>query len=154
MLAGISRRRGAKIGAIIQLAVFALLQLSLILPPLAQAITAQQRSSVCRGDHALCGCAPARIAAGTCCCAISALPACCQKEAKESAAGKGAEITLRPCGSADPVIAAIIDVYLPGGKQLLVVKSGTCPYRSSSPEQTLQHCDRPAIPPPQSSLLS
>lgn len=153
-MAGISQWRSLQIRAIIQLAIFILLHLSLNLSAITQPMSGKERSGVCRGDHALCGCAPARISAGTCCCAISSLPPCCQKEVNKNRVIIGPVVTVLPCGSDDPVLAAIIDVYLPNDKQWMVIKSGNRLFLTFCPNQTSDHYLLPAIPPPQSIKLS
>lgn len=145
MAAVLFLRRKSKTRAIIQLTVFCLLQVSLVLPPIIQALDQREGRNVCRKDHALCGCAPARVAAGTCCCAIADLPSCCQEEVET----KGPKLSVPPCGSDDPVIAATIEDYLLAEKPLIEVVCGVFRYASASPRQCVERFARPPIPPPQ-----
>jgi hypothetical protein len=142
-------RRRSRTGALLQLAVFFLLQFSLILPPVAQALAARTGARVCHGDHAECGCAPGRIAAGTCCCAIKELPSCCQKKAEEKAKSEKHELTTIPCGSADPIVVNACDNYIPGSHEYAILLSADLLLPGLAPGAPFPGFLQPPVPPPQ-----
>jgi len=144
-----------KIGAILSIVVFSLLQLSLWGPTFITAFPEIETHATCQGDHALCGCAPSRIASGTCCCALASISPCCQKNyiqsALEEKAALGTVITSLPCGgSEDPLVSASIEAYLlPKGKSL-VSPVATTVYQPVSVASQLEHHILPPVPPPKS----
>ena len=106
-------RRRVRPGALLQLALFVLLQTALVGAPVATALNATTVSMVCQGDHEKCGCAPSRVAAGTCCCAISSLPPCCKKKALEKAQAQKVEITQLPCGTEQVLTTQATGPFVP-----------------------------------------
>ncbi|MDZ4186415.1 MAG: hypothetical protein U1D97_15750, partial [Desulfuromonadales bacterium] len=142
-------KKKSKTGAILLIVVFSLLQLSLWGPSFIRAFPETETHATCQGDHALCGCAPSRIAAGTCCCALAAISPCCQKayiqSAIEEKAALGTVITSLPCGgSEDPLVTAGIKAYLlPKGRSFDVPVSTTI-YQLLTVASQLDH---PILPP-------
>jgi|GEM_PF-6920898 len=149
MLTRPSTGKRSKTAGLLQLAVFLLLQFSLILPPVAQALASRSVSRVCHGDHVECGCAPGRIAAGTCCCAIKELPSCCQKKAQEKAKSEKHELTTLPCGSADPVVVNACDTYMPCSHEYVVLLNASFLFPGLAPGDPLPCTQQPPVPPPQ-----
>lgn len=146
-------KKKSKIGAILLIVVFSLLQLSLWGPSFIRAFPETETHATCQGDHALCGCAPSRIAAGTCCCALASISPCCQKayiqSAMEEKAALGTVITSLPCGgSEDPLVTAGIKAYLlPKSNALDSPVSATVYPHLSVASQLDQHI-LPPVPPP------
>ncbi|TAL15673.1 hypothetical protein EPN96_11895 [bacterium] len=62
----------------------ALMQLSVVFQPPGKAVNSGSHSAVCMGNHELCGCAPERVAAKTCCCYRQEEPSCCDSGQHES----------------------------------------------------------------------
>lgn len=115
-----------KAAGILLIAIFALLQLALWGPSFLPALSGKEVAVTCQHDHALCGCSPSRIAAGTCCCTLAAVSPCCQKESTESALAEKTDrataITSLPCGgSEDPLVTASCEDYL-----LPIIKISVC----------------------------
>lgn len=146
-------KKKSKSGAILLIVVFSLLQLSLWGPSFIRAFPEAETHATCQGDHALCGCAPSRIASGTCCCALASISPCCQKNyiqsAMEEKAALGTVITSLPCGgSDDPLVMAGIEAYLlPKGRSFDVPVSTTV-YPLLSVASQLEHHILPPVPPP------
>lgn len=140
-------------GASLLIVVFSLLQLTLWGPSFIPAFPAAETHATCQGDHALCGCAPSRIASGTCCCALASISPCCQKNYIQSAmkemATLGTVITSLPCGgSEDPLVAASIDAYLLPSSRICDCPVSTTVYKLVSPASQLEHHILPPVPPP------
>lgn len=140
----------------LQLAVFLLLQASLLLPPVAQALAMKTGHAVCQGDHEKCGCAPARVAAGTCCCALKALPSCCKKKAEEKAAAEKAYnvIHIPPCGDSEPVTVAAVETFMPAFHALPKLYPEIWNYLPHSPGASPDARLQPPVPPPEVPLCA
>ncbi len=143
-------KRKARVAAVLQLLALLVLQLALLTPPIAMALAATKPHKVCQGDHTLCGCPPERIAAGTCCCAMSKRPACCKTESVHPHRNKGPVIAAQPCGTSDPVTMQAIEDFLGFGKSVPPAMERRSKYPPSSPEYPIHQNVKPLIPPPQS----
>ncbi|MDO9079447.1 MAG: hypothetical protein Q7U44_01510 [Desulfuromonadales bacterium] len=146
-------KKKSKTGAILLIVVFSLLQLSLWGPSFIRAFP-ETTYTTCQGDHALCGCAPSRIASGTCCCALAAISPCCQKayiqSAMEEKAALGTVITSLPCGGIeDPLVTAGIKAYLLPKNSALDRPVSSTVYQLLTVASQLDHHILPPVPPPQ-----
>lgn len=153
-MSGLIRKKRARIAAVMQLLALFVLQVALLTPPIAIALATAKPYNVCQGDHALCGCPPSRIAAGTCCCAIAKRPACCQKETTPSQTDQGPAIASLPCGISDPVILQTVDVFLMPRKIMTVALNHLEKYPPTPPEYPIHQYPRPQIPPPKISPVT
>jgi hypothetical protein len=66
----------------------ALMQISVVFSSPGETAGAVPGSAVCMGNHELCGCAPERVAAKTCCC-FQEEPSCCDSGQHESDENSG-----------------------------------------------------------------
>ena len=112
-----NHKKKSKTAGVLLIAACSLLQLALWGPSFLHALHEAGVATTCQHDHALCGCSPSRIAAETCCCALSSLSPCCQKNyieaAREEKAAVGTVLTSLPCGSSDdPLLTAGSEAYL------------------------------------------
>jgi hypothetical protein len=76
-----------KFGAVVQLVVLLIVQISTVAPGLARALQHRALVGLCRGDHRICGCQPDRVAARSCCCFLNKRPhpdrrSCCVDPAR------------------------------------------------------------------------
>lgn len=147
-----NHKKKSKTAGIFLIAAFSLLQLALWGPSFLHVLHEEEIAATCQHDHALCGCSPGRIAAGTCCCVLSSLSPCCQKNYIESAleekAALGTGITSLPCGgSDDPLVTAGSDYLLPKMK-MSICPISTSVYPLVAATSQLDLHVRPPIPPP------
>jgi len=143
-----NRKKKSRSAAILLIVIFSLLQLTLWGPPFLPALHEKEAVATCQHDHALCGCAPSRIASGTCCCALASISPCCQKNfiqsALEEKAALGAVITSLPCGaSEDPLVTASSEAYL-----LLTIKISDSPVSTTVYPMVTATNRLISIPPP------
>lgn len=143
----------SKAAGILLIAVFALLQLALWGPALLHALPGKAVAAACQQDHTLCGCSPARIASGTCCCALAAISPCCQKEEIPSVIPEktvpAPAVTSRPCGgSEDPLATASCEDYLLPDMKITDSSTATTVYPLLAAMNLEDFDILPPIPPP------
>lgn len=156
MIRVLVQRRRSRTAVLLQLAAFVLLQLSLLLPPVARALTLKTGHAVCQGDHKLCGCDPARVAAGTCCCAMKSLPPCCKKKAEEKAAAEKLHnvIHIPPCGSSAPMTVEAVETFMPAFHAVPKIFSVVWNYLPHPPGPSPNGRLQPPVPPPETLLYA
>jgi hypothetical protein len=130
---------------------------------MARLVDSHSGNGQCRGDHRLCGCAPARIASNTCCCATAAIPSCCAIAVQEHSDDRPASaedlltrmISSLPCGDGEPVTLAAGDPWLPApaGPEL-AAGSGFTAYLPAVPTAKPSPSLQPDVPPPQPASFS
>jgi len=154
MCVGLTWRKGFSAITLLQLFIVLLLQVSLILSPVSQAFATQSVNRVCQGDHEQCGCAPSRISAGTCCCAISSMAPCCKKKALAKAQAVKFEPSQLPCGKKGEVTLVDFEPFVPAvfihEKRYAV----TYRYPSYPQEALLSRFPQPDVPPPKRFIVS
>jgi hypothetical protein len=148
-----NHKKKSRAAAILLIAVFSLLQLALWSPSFLHPLHEEGTAATCQHDHALCGCAPSRIASGTCCCALAALSPCCQKNYLQSAleekAALGTVLTSLPCGgSEDPLVTAGSEAYLLPTMKISDSPVSTTVYPMLAAMSQIDLNILPPIPPP------
>jgi hypothetical protein len=154
---------GDRPAALLQLVALLLILASPLLPAIVHTLDTHHEGGKCRGDHRLCGCAPARIANNTCCCAKAAAPSCCvvsgQEHSDEHPAAEAGPLTriisTLPCGDGEPATLAAGDPWLPAtaGPEISAAIGSTA-YLPAVPTAKLSPAPQPDVPPPQPAPLS
>jgi len=155
--------RGGGLAAFLPFLALLLILASPLLPAMARILEAHHVDGECRGDHRLCGCAPARIANNTCCCAKPATPSCCvvsgqEKNADQPVSEDGWPIralSTLPCGDGEPATLAAGEPWLPApaGPQPSA-GSGYTAYLPAAPTAKPSPSLQPDVPPPQPAPVS
>jgi hypothetical protein len=148
-----NHKKKSRAAAVLLIAVFSMLQLTLWVPSFVLALHEDGIATSCQHDHALCGCSPGRIAAGTCCCALASLSPCCQKDYIESALKEKTAhetvLTSLPCGgSEDPLVTAGSEAYLLPSMKISASPLSTTIYPLLAATSQLDRNIHPPIPPP------
>lgn len=117
---------------------------------------------VCMGDHAICGCAPARVAMRNCCC-FKSEAACCEQGGHEFGSeqtdGDGAipGIFAAPCGDwpnyLDP-FSAKIDLAVSSAPKIIRCGWQFLPYPSRFFDSPASRLPEPPVPPPKNSPIA
>ena len=154
---------GGRPAAFLQLVALLLILASPLLPAVARTLASHHGSGECRGDHRLCGCAPARIANNTCCCSATAKPSCCvvsgQGESDDHPTPEEDPLTRMlstlPCGDGEPATLVAGDPWLPAppGPEFSA-GTGFSVYLTAAPTAKPSPSMQPDFPPPRPSILS
>jgi len=154
---------GARPAALLHLVALLPIPAPPLLPAIVRTIDTHHEGGKCRGDHRLCGCAPARIASNTCCCARAAAPSCCdvsgQEHSDEHPAAEAGPLTriisTLPCGDDEPATLAAGDPWLsaPAGPEISAAIGSTA-YLPAVPTAKPSPSPQPDVPPPQPAPLS
>src|SRR6266567_4522263 len=159
-----------KSGVFLQIAALLLLQLYILLPSLARAVTPHDTSH-CFHDHRLCGCSPERIANHTCCCcsqhepAEQAEPACCAGKhhahdekiaARHDKTPAQRYVCALPCGGHPQFITASLDKIKFIRFAASVVTPAVANASYPPPPRTIfeSRSSEPPVPPPEIPLSS
>jgi len=154
---------GSGFAAFLPLLALLIILASPLLPAMARILEVHHTDGGCRGDHRLCGCAPARIANNTCCCARPSTPSCCaisgqKKNADQPVSEEGRRVRILstlPCGDGEPATLAAGDPWLPepAGSELSA-GSGFTAYLPAAPTAKPSPSLQPDVPPPQPAPVS